>query len=140
MRRQLLHIALVVSTFFAMSIPMRAQDSSGPGSAQQSPDAAAHGVYKVGGDVSAPVLIHSVEPAYPDNASDTTVAATVQVTIWVDIHGNPNHVRVTHGLGMGLDQKAIEAVRQYKYKPGTKDGKPVMVELSVEVKFQRSAN
>ncbi len=47
---------------------------------------------------------------------------------------------MTHGPGMGLDQKAVEAVRQYKYKPGMKDGKPVMVELNVEVKFQRSAN
>jgi TonB family protein len=136
MHRRLLHTALIVFIPFAMSIPIVAQDS-GPAPAQMSPDAAARGVYKVGGDVSAPVLIHSVEPTYPDNATDT---GTVQVTMWVDIHGNPTHVRVTHGLGMGLDQRAIEAVRQYKYKPGTKDGKPVMVELSVEVKFQRSAN
>jgi TonB family protein len=93
-----------------MSNPMVAQDS-GPIPAQMSPDAAAHGVYKIGGDVSALVLIHSVEPVYPDNASDTSVTATVQVTIWVDIHGNPTHIRVTHGLGMGLDQKAVEAVR-----------------------------
>lgn len=123
-----------------MSIPMVAQENSGPVPAQQSPDASLHGVYKVGGDVSAPVLVHSVEPEYPDNASGTSVTGTVQVTIWVDIHGNPTHVHVTHGPGMGLDQKAVEAVRQYKYKPGMKDGKPVMVELNVEVKFQRSAN
>jgi protein TonB len=39
---------------------------------------------------------------------------------------------------MGLDEKALEAVRQYKYKPAMKDGKPVMVQLNLEVKFQRS--
>lgn len=115
----------------AISLPMVAQ-SSGAAPAQQEPDAAAHGVYKVGGDVSAPVLIHSVEP------ESTDVAGTVQVTLWVDRNGNPSHVHVTRGLGMGLDLKALEAVRQYKYKPAMKDGKPVMVELNLEVKFQRS--
>jgi periplasmic protein TonB len=136
----MLQAALLVLTSFALSVPMVAQDSSGSGAAQQSPLAAAHGLYKVGGDVSAPVLIHSVEPTYPDNARDTNVASTVQVMLWVDINGNPSHVRVTHGAGMGLDQKALEAVRQYKYKPAMKDGKPVMVELNVEVKFSKAAN
>jgi protein TonB len=132
MRRQLFH--LIAFTAFALTAPMVAQDSSGSASAQQGPDA--HGVYKVGGDVSAPVLIHSVEPEHPD----TNVTGTVQLTIWVTTNGLPSHVRVTHGLGMGLDVKAAEAVRQYKYKPAMKDGKPVMVELNVEVKFQKSTN
>jgi TonB family protein len=132
--------ALVPFAAFALTSPVMAQDGNGSASAQQSAYPAAHGVYKVGGDVSAPVLIHSVEPQYPDKADETTATGTVQVTIWVDSNGNPTHVRVTRGLGMGLDEKAIEAVRQYRYKPAMKDGKPVMVELNVEVKFQRSAN
>ncbi len=115
---------------------MAAQDNSGSTSGQQSTDPEAHGVHKVGGDVSAPVLIHSVAPESPDG----DVAGTVQVNLWVDKNGNPTHVRVIHGLGMGLDEKALEAVRQYKFKPGMKDGKPVLVEWNVEVKFQRSTN
>lgn len=132
MCRKLLYTTLFAFISFAMSLPMVAQSGSGSSPAQQGPDAAAHGVYNVGGDVSAPVLIHSVEPASAD------VEGTVQVTLWVDRNGNPTHVHVTHGAGMGLDEKAIMAVHQYKYKPAMKDFKPVMVELNVEVKFQRS--
>jgi protein TonB len=54
----------------------------------------------------------------------------------VDENGNPTHVHVARGVGMGLDEKAVEAVRQYKFKPGMKDGKPVKVELAIEVNFQ----
>jgi periplasmic protein TonB len=129
-------VLLTALVAFAVATPIGAQDSNGAAPAQKSGDAGAHGVYKVGGDVSAPVLIRSVKPEYPENAGDTSVSGPVQVTLWVDVNGNPSHVRVTHGLGMGLDQKAVEAVRQYKYKPGTKDGKPVMVELNIEVNFQ----
>jgi TonB family protein len=133
-------IALVAFSTFALTPPVAAQDSNGSASAQQSAYLAAHGVYKVGGDVSAPVLIHSVEPQYPDKDRETNITGTVQVSIWVDTNGNPTHVHVIRGLPMGLDEKAIEAVRQYRYKPAMKDGKPVMVELNVEVKFQKTAN
>jgi TonB family protein len=115
-----------------ISEPTGAQDTA-PG---QGSGAGQHGAYKVGGDVSAPVLIHSVEPKSPDGDA----SGIVQVNLWVDKNGNPSHVRVIHGLGMGLDEKAVEAVRQYKFKPGMKDGKPVLVEWNVEVKFQRSTN
>ena len=134
MCRKLLYTTLFAFISLALSLPTVAQSGSGSAPAQQGPDAAAHGVYKVGGDVSAPVLIHSVEPESAD------VEGTVQVTLWVDRNGNPSHVHVTRGLGMGLDLKALEAVRQYRYKPAVKDGKPVMVELNVEVKFQKTAN
>jgi TonB family protein len=120
-------------TSLAMSAPIVAQDSNGSASAQQSTGARV--VYKVGGDVSAPILIHSVEPV-----SDTNVSGSVQVTLWVDRNGLPSHVHVTRGLGMVLDEKAIDAVHLYRYKPAMKDDKPVMVELNVEVKFQKSAN
>jgi TonB family protein len=132
--------ALVAFGTFALIPRVAAQDGNGSTPEQQSAYLAAHGIYKVGGDVSAPVLIHSVEPQYPDKTDETNVTGTVQLTIWVTTNGLPSHVRVTHGLGMGLDVKAAEAVRQYKYKPAMKDGKPVMVELNVEVKFQKSAN
>jgi protein TonB len=57
------------------------------------------------------------------------------VYLWVDEKGNPSHVRVVHGIGMGLDEKAIEAVRQYKFTPATVNGKPVKVDMYIEVRF-----
>lgn len=54
----------------------------------------------------------------------------------VDEDGNPQNVRVIRPLGMGLDEKAIEAVRRYRFNPALKDGVPVPVEIKVEVNFR----
>jgi protein TonB len=136
----LLLTPLIAFTMFALASPVVGQEGNGSASAQQSANPATQGVYKVGGDVSAPVLIHSVEPQYSDKDGEANVTGTVQLMIWVDINGTPTHIHVTRGLGMKLDEKALMAVHQYRYKPAMKDGKPVMVELNVEVKFQKSAN
>jgi protein TonB len=58
------------------------------------------------------------------------------VNLIVDTHGLPQNVRVIRGVGMGLDEKALEAVRQYKFKPAMEGGKPVPVQVNVEVNFQ----
>ena len=94
------------------------------------------GPRRIGGGVSAPVLIYSVEPEFSEEARKAKVAGNVLVNLWVDQNGNPSHVRVLRGVGMGLDQKAMEAVRQYKFRPAMENGKPVLVELNVEVNFQ----
>ena len=60
----------------------------------------------------------------------------MQVYLIVDQQGNPTHVRVVRGVGMGLDEKAVEAVRQYKFKPAMQNGKPVPVDLYIDVNFQ----
>ena len=127
-------LAFLTVPFVTMTTPLMAQDGNGSATAQQNADVGPHGVYKVGGDVSAPVLIHSVEPESSEKAGE------VLVNLWVDVHGNPSHVHVIHGAGMGLDEKAIEAVHQYKFKPAMKNGKPVMVELNVVVKFQTTVH
>jgi len=54
----------------------------------------------------------------------------------VDEKGLPTHVRVVRGLGMGLDEKAIEAVKQYRFRPSMENGKPVTVQMNVDVMFQ----
>jgi len=54
----------------------------------------------------------------------------------VDEQGRPTHVRVVRAIGMGLDEKAIEAVKQYKFKPAMLHGKPVKVAVDVNVRFQ----
>jgi protein TonB len=94
------------------------------------------GPRRIGGGVSQPVLIYSVEPEFSEEARKAKVAGNVLVNLWVDTNGNPSHVHVIRGVGMGLDEKAIEAVRQYRFKPAMENGKPVLVELNVEVNFQ----
>jgi protein TonB len=94
------------------------------------------GPRRIGGGVSAPVLIYSVEPEFSEEARKAKVAGNVLVNLWVDTNGNPSHVHVIRGVGMGLDEKAAEAVRQYRFKPAMENGHPVLVELNVEVNFQ----
>jgi len=94
------------------------------------------GPKRIGGGVSAPQVIYQVEPEFSEEARKAKVAGNVLVNLWVDTNGNPSHVRVIRGVGMGLDEKAVEAVRQYKFKPAMENGKPVLVELNVEVNFQ----
>ncbi len=94
------------------------------------------GPRRVGGGVSAPQLIYQVEAEFSEEARKAKVAGNVVVNLWVDTNGNPSHVRVLRGVGMGLDEKAIEAVKQYKFRPAMENGKPVLVEVNVEVNFQ----
>jgi len=93
------------------------------------------GVYRVGGGVSAPVLLNSVEAEFSDEARRAKYQGTCLVEIIVDAHGNPQNPRVVRSLGMGLDEKAIEAVMKYKFRPGMKAGKPVAVWQPIEVDF-----
>ncbi len=94
------------------------------------------GVRKIGGGVSAPQLIFQVEPEFSEEARKAKVAGNVLVTLIVDTTGHPQRVRVLRGIGMGLDEKAIEAVKQYRFKPAMEGGKPVPVEVNVDVNFQ----
>jgi periplasmic protein TonB len=94
------------------------------------------GVMSVGGGVSAPEVIHSVEPEFTEEARKANFQGTVSIQLIVDPQGNPQDVRVMRRLGMGLDQKAVEAVRQYKFKPAMYQGHPVAVQLVIEVDFR----
>ena len=94
------------------------------------------GPRRIGGGVSAPVLLFSVEPTFSEEARKAKLAGNVLVNMWVDAQGRPSHVRVLRGVGMGLDEKAVEAVKQYRFKPAMENGIPVTVEMNVEVGFQ----
>jgi protein TonB len=94
------------------------------------------GPRRIGGGVSAPQLLYSVEPEFSEEARKAKVAGNVLVNLWVGTDGLPSHVRVIRGVGMGLDEKAMDAAKQYKFKPAMENGKPVLVELNVEVNFQ----
>jgi protein TonB len=94
------------------------------------------GVMKIGGGVSSPVLIHQVEPEFSEEARKAKFMGNVLVNLVVDPLGMPRNVRVVQGVGMGLDEKAMEAVKQYRFRPAMEGGKAVAVELNVEVEFQ----
>jgi periplasmic protein TonB len=93
-------------------------------------------VFHIGGAVLAPVLTHLADAEFSEEARKAKFSGNVQVYLIVDEQGMPTHVRVVRGVGMGLDEKAVEAVRQYKFKPAMRDGKPVKVDLYINVVFQ----
>jgi len=95
------------------------------------------GLFRIGGGVSAPVPIVSPEAEFSDEARRAKYQGVCLVSLIVDAQGNPQNPRVIRALGMGLDEKALEAVRKYKFKPALKDGKtPVPVMITIEVNFR----
>ena len=93
-------------------------------------------VERIGGGVSAPVLLQAPDPEYSEQARKAKVSGTVLVKLIVDEHGIPANVRVVRGLGYGMDEKAVAAVSAYRFRPALKDGWPVKVEMNVQVNFQ----
>ena len=77
-----------------------------------------------------------VEPQYAEEARQRGLEGTGVLFIVVTSEGNPRDLRVIRPLGMGLDEKAIEAVKQWKFSPGMKDGNPVDVQATIEVNFR----
>jgi len=94
------------------------------------------GVFHVGGGVSAPRATYSPDPEYSEEARKAKYQGTCVLWLIVGPDGRPRDIRVTRTLGLGLDEKAVEAVRQWKFDPAMKDGKAVAVQISVEVSFR----
>jgi protein TonB len=93
-------------------------------------------VYKIGGGVSAPVPVFKPEPEYSEEARKAKWQGAVLLELVVDENGVPQNIKVIRSLGLGLDQKAIEAVQKWRFKPGQKDGKAVPVSANIEVNFR----
>jgi TonB family protein len=93
------------------------------------------GAYRVGGGVSAPKIIYRVEPEFSEEARKNKWQGTVLLQAIVGVDGKTHQISVMRSLGMGLDEKAIEAARQWRFEPGLKDGKPVDTIVSFEVNF-----
>lgn len=94
------------------------------------------GVFKVGGGISAPQATLTPDPEYTEEARRAKTQGTCTLWLIVDAAGHPRDIRVVRGLGFGLDAKAMEAVKQWRFDPALKDGKPVNVQISVEVEFR----
>ena len=94
------------------------------------------GVYRVGGGVSAPRVLYDPDPEYSEEARQAKYQGTVILWVVIGPDGRAQQIRVSRALGMGLDEKAIEAVRKWRFQPAEKDGHPVAVQVNVEVNFR----
>jgi periplasmic protein TonB len=108
----------------------------GPGVGTGSGGGIGGGVFKVGGGISAPQAISAPDPEYTDEARRAKVQGTCVLWLIVDEQGHPRDIRVVRGLGLGLDARAIDAVKQWRFQPAMKDGHPVNVQISVELGFK----
>ncbi len=94
------------------------------------------GVYHVGGGVSAPRPIYAPDPDYSEEARKAKYQGTVVLWVIVGTDGHPRDIRVYRSLGMGLDEKAIERIRTWRFEPAHKGGVPVAVQVNIEVSFR----
>ena len=93
-------------------------------------------VKEIGDGVSSPRLIHKVEPTYSKQARQAKLEGVVMLAVEVWEDGLPHNIRVVRSLGLGLDENAVEAVKQWRFSPGMEDGTPVRVQAQVEIKFR----
>ena len=106
-----------------IAVPMAAQQGAAPP------------VYRVGGDVKAPVLESSQQPEFTDQARLARLQGTVRVSLVVGDDGRPRDLHVVKPLGLGLDENAVATVSLWRFRPGTKSGQPVAVAVTVETSF-----
>ena len=93
-------------------------------------------VFKVGGEVSAPRVLRKVDPEYTTEAHDAKLSGSVLLSVVIGTDGTAHDINVVKPLGMGLDEKAVEAVQKWHFEPGMKDGEPVQVRAQIEVNFR----
>jgi len=88
------------------------------------------------GESVAPVLLYKVEPEFSEEARKAKLQGTVMLYAEVDTGGRLRNIRVTRGIGLGLDEKAVEAVKQWRFRPAYRDGKAVVEAAAIEVNFR----
>ena len=111
-------VALVVAG--VLSASLAAQEIPGPGK-----------------DITLPRVIKEVKPDYTDEAKAARIQGTVTLKVVVKDDGTVGDVQVTQSLDtqFGLDAEAVKAAKQWLFKPGMKAGKPVAVQISIELTF-----
>jgi protein TonB len=99
-------------------------------------------VYDIGGSIRPPVPTHTPDPKFSKEASNVKFSGNVIVGLIVGRDGKPCNVHLVRGNGiimMGVDESAVKSVQHYKFKPAMQNGKPVAVNLKIEVNFNYSA-
>ena len=99
-------------------------------------DAPPDGPLRVGGDVKAPVVVSRAEPDYTEPARKARVSGIVVVEAIIDKNGRVQQVKVVKDLPMGLSEQAAEAVKRWRFKPGTLNGQPVATIFNLTVNFK----
>ncbi len=132
--------------FYIESVIRRLREPISPDSANQFGSGIVHGrvnddkerkVYSVGGNISAPIPLNMVKAEFTSEARQAKHEGVCLIALIVDSQGNPENPHVVRALGMGLDEKSLEAVSRYKFKPAMKDGTiPVAVRVTVAVNFR----
>jgi TonB family protein len=100
------------------------------------PTAPAEGVHRVGNGVTAPVPLTRGEPQYSDEARAAKLQGTVVAQVVIGADGSVHDAQVIRELGLGLDENALEAISQWRFKPGRLDGQPVSVTATIEVNYR----
>jgi TonB family protein len=100
------------------------------------PEPAIEGVFDVGGEVSRPVKVYAPAPAYTEIARRARIQGVVEVRAIIDREGRVVSAEIVRGLPMGLSEATLEAVRTWRFEPGTLRGRPVAVALALAVTFQ----
>jgi len=109
---------------------------TGPGVGEGRGGGIGGGVFRVGGGVSAPKAVFAPDPEYSEEARKAKYQGVCVLSLIVGPDGKPRDIHIARSLGLGLDEKAIQAVNQWKFEPAQKDGKAVAVAINVEVQFR----
>lgn len=94
------------------------------------------GPYRVGGGVSAPKPLFTPDPEYSEEARKAKYQGVVVLWVVIGPDGHPHEIKIARPLGMGLDEKAVEAVRTWRFEPARMGGQAVSVAMNVEVSFR----
>ena len=115
---------------------LQSETNGSPAPAAKVANSSEKPVPMLAGGIQAPRLIHDVDPEYSEIARKAKIEGTELLSVLVDANGQPQNVKVLTPLGYGLDENAVSAVKTWIFDPATKDGKPVAVQLMVEVTFR----
>ena len=108
----------------------------GPGLGPGEGDTGISGSSGPQGATTLPIALSSPEPEYSEEARKVKLKGAVVISIEVDVHRHVQNIKVVKSLGLGLDERAIETVKTWKFRPGTRNGKPVVTPATVEVNFR----
>ena len=110
--------------------------SETPVTTQQNPSTPSQQPKRIGGSITPPKLLKAKEPDFNDVARSLKYSGISLIHFWLKPDGTVTNLSILRPLGLGLDERALAAVQQYTFSPAMENGKPVLVELNVEVNFQ----
>lgn len=125
----------VLVTFLVIFIPAFSAVQAGAHDRDTKSTSTEEAVYEPGGEVKPPKLVHYVEPAFSPKSKEAYVEGVVKISTVVTASGEPTKLQVLKGLNAEEDRTAMEAVQQWRFEPGTRNGHPVNVRVTVEIDF-----